>query len=211
MEMEIDLVRLLFCTSSVLVIRWRYCLSKREFTVANEYRYNRSSPTRWIISHLLRNKHVAFGFMLLSIASNSLFSFISIQTGRAFNVVQLGDAGRGQLVVIAFTLLVVVVLSGTTDLGARILSEITGKRFARDAREELYISLLGKSQTFHNRQRVGDIMARAANDMSALSDMVHTVALYCHVSDRSTSLFAPSQSYFGSDARSVWCHQRHPQ
>ena len=172
MEMEIDLVRLLFCTSSVLVIRWRYCLSKREFTVANEYRYNRSSPTRWIISHLLRNKHVAFGFMLLSIASNSLFSFLSIQTGRAFNVVQLGDAGRGQLVVIAFTLLVVVVLSGTTDLGARILSEITGKRFARDAREELYISLLGKSQTFHNRQRVGDIMARAANDMSALSDMV---------------------------------------
>jgi ATP-binding cassette subfamily B protein len=147
-------------------------LSKREFTVANEYRYNRSSPTRWIISHLLRNKHVAFGFMLLLIASNSLFSFISIQTGRAFNVVQLGEAGRGQLVMIAFTLLAVVILSGTTDLGARILSEITGKRFARDAREELYISLLGKSQTFHNRQRVGDIMARAANDMSALSDMV---------------------------------------
>src|SRR6266704_6010395 len=95
-----------------------------------------------------------------------------MQTRRAFNVVQLGDAGRGQLVTIALTLLVVVVLSGTTDLGARILSEITGKRFARDAREELYISLLGKSQTLHNRQRVGDIMARAANDMSALSDMV---------------------------------------
>ena len=32
--------------------------------------------------------------------------------------------------------------------------------------------LLGKSQTFHNRQRVGDIMARAANDMSQFSDMI---------------------------------------
>lgn len=147
-------------------------MSKREFTVAHEYHYNRSSPTRWIISHLLRNKHVALGFMLLSIASNSLFSFISIQTGNAFNTVQLGAAGRSQLILIALTLLAVVILEGITNLGARLLSEVTGKRFARDAREELYISLLGKSQTFHNRQRVGDIMARAANDMSALSDMV---------------------------------------
>ena len=39
------------------------------------------------------------------------------------------------------------------------------QRFERDAREELYVSLLGKSQTFHNRQRVGDIMARATNDV----------------------------------------------
>ncbi len=37
---------------------------------------------------------------------------------------------------------------------------------------KLYVSLLGKSQTFHNRQRVGDVMARASNDMTALSDMV---------------------------------------
>ena len=31
----------------------------------------------------------------------------------------------------------------------------TAQRLSRDAREELYISLLGKSQTFHDRQRVG--------------------------------------------------------
>lgn len=147
-------------------------MSKREFTVANEYHYNRASPTRWIISHMLRNKHVAIGFMLLSITSNALFSSISLQAGRAFNAIQLGEAGRGQLLLIALTLLVIVLVAGVSDLGARMLSEITGKRFARDAREELYISLLGKSQTFHNRQRVGDIMARAANDMSSLSDMV---------------------------------------
>jgi ATP-binding cassette subfamily B protein len=125
-------------------------LSKREFTVANEYHYNRTSPTRWIISHLLRHKYAAFGFMILSLSSNALFSSISVETGRAFNAVLLGEAGRAQLVTIALTLLVIVILAGTTDLGARLLSEITGKRFARDAREELYISLLGKSQTFHH-------------------------------------------------------------
>jgi hypothetical protein len=43
----------------------------------------------------------------------------------------------------------------------------------RDAREELTISLLGKSQTFHNRQRVGDIMARATNDVRQLNPMMN--------------------------------------
>jgi ATP-binding cassette subfamily B protein len=102
----------------------------------------------------------------------TLYSTISVLTGRAFNAVQLGEAGRSQIVLITLALLAVIILCGVVDLAARISAEIIGKRFARDAREELYISLLGKSQTFHNRQRVGDIMARAANDMNELSNMV---------------------------------------
>ncbi|HVC81885.1 MAG TPA: ABC transporter ATP-binding protein, partial [Chloroflexota bacterium] len=66
----------------------------------------------------------------------------------------------------------IVLLTGTIDVSARSLSELLGKRLARDARDELYLSLLGKSQTFHNRQRVGDIMARVANDVNRLSDLV---------------------------------------
>lgn len=47
------------------------------------------------------------------------------------------------------------------------------QRLERDAREELYISLLGKSQTFHNRQEVGDVMARATNDVQQLNLMIN--------------------------------------
>ena len=147
-------------------------LSKREFTVANEYSYNRSSPARWIASHLLRYKHFLFGFMLLSITTNTLYASISTLTGAAFNTVFQGEAARSGLLTIALTLLVVLVFQGCCDLCARFSAEILSKRLARDSREELYISLLGKSQTFHNRQRVGDVMARASNDMTQLSDMV---------------------------------------
>ena len=45
-------------------------------------------------------------------------------------------------------------------------------KLAADAREELYASLLGKSQAFHDRQRVGDIMARATDDVNQLSSMI---------------------------------------
>lgn len=143
---------------------------KREFTVANEYQYNRSGPVRWIISHLLRYKHLVISFMLAATLTNVLYAIIPILTGMAFSAVL--QSAHSELLGISLSLLAVVVVGGCLDLSARFFPELLGTRFARDARTELYLSLLGKSQTFHNRQRVGDIMARAANDMNQLSNMV---------------------------------------
>ena len=63
---------------------------KREFTVADEYYYDRSSPVRWIVSHLLRYKHLILSFMLAVILTNTLYSVIAILTGMAFNIVLEG-------------------------------------------------------------------------------------------------------------------------
>ena len=104
----------------------------------------RSSPARWIASHLLRYKFFLFGFMLLSIATNTLYASISIFTGTAFNIVLKGEAVRNDLLMIALTLLVVIAFQGCCDLGARFAAEVLGKRLARDAREELYVSLAGQ-------------------------------------------------------------------
>jgi len=41
----------------------------------------------------------------------------------------------------------------------------------REIRDELYVSLLGKSMTFHNLQPVGDTMARATNDVREVNYM----------------------------------------
>ncbi len=147
--------------------------SKQEFTVTGEYQYNRTSPTRWITSHILHYKFYATGFILTSLLANVLINaFIPILTGSAFDAVSRGEAGRSILVNIALALVGVILFGIIMDLSARLSAEVLGKRVARDARNELYLSLLGKSQTFHNRQRVGDIMARASNDMTSLSDMV---------------------------------------
>lgn len=162
----------LTCRLSLATYRREACLIKQEFTVAGEYHYNRSSPVRWITSHLLRYKHLIFSFMLAAIMTNVLYAVVPVLTGVAFNVVLQGEAARGGLLRVTLILLAIVVVGGGCDLCARFFPELLGKRFARDARAELYLSLLGKSQTFHNRQRVGDIMARAANDMTQLSNMV---------------------------------------
>src|SRR5579863_7566208 len=110
--------------------------------------------------------------MLAALLTNIFFAAIPVFTGIAFNTVLQSGTTRGKLLGVALSLLTVVLLSGCIDLSARFFPELIGKRVTRDARSELYLSLLGKSQTFHNRQRVGDIMARAANDMTQLSNMV---------------------------------------
>lgn len=161
---------------------------RREFTVANEYHYNHSGAVRWIISHFARYKYRVLLFTILSISANILYTTIISLTGTAFTIVQKGLSARGELLVFSGLLLLLILLSGGTDLSARLTAEVLGKRFARDARDELYLSLLGKSQTFHNRQRVGDVMARASNDMSQLSDMV--VPGFDIIFDSFTSLVA---------------------
>ncbi|HLL79875.1 MAG TPA: ABC transporter transmembrane domain-containing protein, partial [Ktedonobacteraceae bacterium] len=143
---------------------------KREFTVADEYAYNRTGPVIWIASHLLRYKRLVLGYIAVCLLTNVLMSGIPALTGFAFTAVLQGDQ-RG-LLLVALEMLGVTFIGGCCDLVSRMLPEIVGKRVTRDSREELYVSLLGKSQTFHNRQRVGDIMARAANDMTQLSSMI---------------------------------------
>ncbi|TMD65878.1 MAG: ABC transporter ATP-binding protein, partial [Chloroflexi bacterium] len=80
-------------------------MSKREFTISNEYHYNRTNAIRWIISHLLRNKPFMFSFMLASIITNTFYASVPILTGMAFTAVLQGTAAAGQLLRIALLIL----------------------------------------------------------------------------------------------------------
>jgi ATP-binding cassette subfamily B protein len=146
---------------------------KREFSVADEHVYNRSGPVRWILSHLLRYPHLLTSFLLAATLTNVLFSAIPRLTGLAFDEVLQPDPRPRRLLTIALFILGLVFVRGLLDITNSWSVETLGQRMERDAREELYISLLGKSQTFHNRQRVGDIMARATNDVRQLNPMMN--------------------------------------
>jgi ATP-binding cassette, subfamily B, bacterial len=148
-------------------------LPKREFSVADEHPYNRTGPLRWILSHLLRYPHLLASFLFAATLTNVLFSAIPRLTGVAFDEVLRPAPDVGRLVAIALEILGLVIARGFLDITNSWSVETLGQRMERDAREELYISLLGKSQTFHNRQRVGDIMARATNDVRQLNPMMN--------------------------------------
>jgi ATP-binding cassette, subfamily B, bacterial len=147
-------------------------LRRREFTVAGEYEYNRSSTVRWVLSHLLRYPFIPVFVIVANVVEAGLFSYAPILVGQAFDLILSPQRSVQALFWAAITVVGVRLLQGTIGLFASGSFELLAQRFARDAREELMISLLGKSQTFHNRQKVGDIMARATNDVQMLNAMI---------------------------------------
>jgi len=146
-------------------------LSKREFRLENEYRYNRSGPVRWIISHLARYPIFPLAAILVAILNNLAFSYRQIFVGQAFDTITTPGWVRADLLVLALSLVISAVVQGASGLMRSFSIEFLAQRIERDTRDELYASLLGKSQTFHGRQRIGDIMARATNDVRSLNLM----------------------------------------
>ena len=63
------------------------------------------------------------------------------------------------------------IIRGVLQLGRNFGAELLAQRMERDIRDELYLSLLGKSMTFHSLQPVGDTMARATNDVREVNYM----------------------------------------
>ena len=147
--------------------------SKREFSIDDEHIYNRAGPVRWIISHLLRYPHLLASFLMAATLTNVLFSSVPRLTGLAFDEVLKPEPSPSRLLSLALFILGLVLVRGLLDITNSWSVETLGQRMERDARDELYISLLGKSQTFHNRQRVGDVMARATNDVRQLNPMMN--------------------------------------
>ncbi|MCO5215573.1 MAG: ABC transporter transmembrane domain-containing protein, partial [Thermomicrobiales bacterium] len=146
--------------------------SSSEFTVENAPVYDRSTPLRWVVSHVLHIKGWVAFFLITAFATEFLNAMIPGYTGRAFDAV-LGDVDRlGKLQTIAIALVIIVVVRAIVDFIARLCVEVIAASLQRGAREELFVSLLGKSQTFHNRQKVGDIMARATNDIRQMNWMI---------------------------------------
>ncbi|HXW01240.1 MAG TPA: ABC transporter ATP-binding protein [Anaerolineae bacterium] len=148
-------------------------MANREFTIAGEYQYNRAGPIHWIVSHTARYPLFLTSFILATLVSNGLFALTPRLTGLAFDEVLQDSPDQNRLLFITFIILAIVLIQGAIYLAASLSVEVLGQRLERDTRDELYLSLLGKSQTFHNRQRVGDIMARAANDVRQLNLMMN--------------------------------------
>ncbi len=148
-----------------------------EFTVVNAYPYNHSGPIRWILSHLWRNRLFTALSLVPTLLTYILFSQGQVYIGEAIAAVAQPD-GAARLVTLSIGVLVVLVLSGLSDLVRALSLEVLAQRLETGARQELYVSLLGKSQTFHDRQRAGDLMAMATDDMQQLNMMINPGLLF---------------------------------
>ncbi len=146
-------------------------MSKREFRLENEYPYNRSGPKRWILSHTFRYPWLPVLVLITAVINNFAHGYIQVYIGRAFDIITAPDWEARALLLAALGAFGAAATQGLIGLARNYANEFIAQRIERDARDELYGSLLGKSQTFHGKQRIGDIMARATNDVRTLNIM----------------------------------------
>jgi ATP-binding cassette subfamily B protein len=109
--------------------------------------------------------------LVTAIVNNVAYSYIQVLIGQAFDVLATPHWAVWALGWLALTAVAMAVIQGITGLGRNYAAEFLAQRIERDTRDELYVSLLGKSQTFHGRQRIGDVMARATNDVRSVNMM----------------------------------------
>jgi len=136
-----------------------------EFTLPRQWHTNRKSPVRWLFSHAARNWYLIL-FMLIGSVSNAVLAAVPpILIGQAFNAILETPPNIAVLGKIGLLIAVTQIVRALLQLGRNFSAELTAQRVERDIRDELYISLLGKSMTFHSLQPIGDTMARATNDV----------------------------------------------
>jgi ATP-binding cassette subfamily B protein len=142
-----------------------------EFTLPNRYKTNRKGPIRWILSRFMRYWYVGVLILVGAYGNAYLAAVVPMEMGKAFNAILETPPRSDLLIGFVITIIWTQLVRGVLQFGRNFSAEWLGQLFERDIRDELYVSLLGKSMTFHNLQPVGDTMARATNDVREINFM----------------------------------------
>jgi ATP-binding cassette subfamily B protein len=145
-----------------------------EFSPGKDYfqKARKKSVRSWIFSHIFfgTNKIFIFSVLITTVIASILASTISVSIGNA--VQQFLNADVASLISYTMLILFLGLMTPILRLFNYFLREVLAQRLERDTRKEFYGILLGKSQSFHDRQQIGDLMARATDDVRMLNFMI---------------------------------------
>ncbi len=144
--------------------------SPAEFTIQRPA-FNHTNAIRWVASHATRHGWIILLLLVGAFGNAALAAVVPVLVGDAFNAMLKTVPDTSVLLPLALLIGGTQVIRGVLQLGRNFGAELLGQRLEREIRDELYISLLGKSMTFHSLQPVGDTMARATNDVREVNLM----------------------------------------
>lgn len=142
-----------------------------EFTLQRKNKYEHSTAIRWILSHVRPYWLIMIILVAGAVGNAVLAAVVPVLTGDAFNAMLKPTPDTSVLPPLALIIGISQIIRGVLQFGRNFGAELMAQKMERDIRDELYLSLLGKSMTFHNLQPVGDTMARATNDVREVNYM----------------------------------------
>lgn len=134
--------------------------------------YNHSSPIRWILSHVLRYPLLPVAQAAIIIAARVLGTRSPIYLGRTLDHILSPERNPRTLLLLSLTVVGYRFAEAALDVAQLVVGEFLSRRVQRDARAEVYASLVSKSLAFHSRQRTGDLITRVSDDTRNLNYML---------------------------------------
>ena len=143
-----------------------------EFALERDWQTDRRGAARWVLSHAVRHKLAIVGMLVGALGNALMASVQPVLIGRAFDAIVRPVPDLETLLTLSIWIAATQVARGLVlQLMRNVSAETLGQRIERDVRDELYVSLLGKSTAFHDAHATGDLMARATNDVRQINFM----------------------------------------
>ena len=140
-------------------------MSISEFSIPERYKTDRRGPIRWIWSHVKPTWFLLVSAVIGAMGNAYLAGLPATRFGEIFNELTSGKANVEHLWTLSLIIGGSQIIRGLFLFMRNYSFEFTAQRLERNVREEFYTNLLGKSMTFHSLQSIGDLMARATNDI----------------------------------------------
>lgn len=151
-----------------------------EFISHASYNTDRESTIRFIWSHIRRHLPISVLLLIGALSNAALAAFLFLLIGNAYDAILAfvdGTSTRDDTLAVVVSMALFIVgsqaLRSVLQWVRNYSAEMYGQRIERDVRDELYSDLLGKSMTFHDKQPIGEIMARVTNDVRELNLMMN--------------------------------------
>ncbi|MFW9881615.1 MAG: ABC transporter transmembrane domain-containing protein, partial [Candidatus Thorarchaeota archaeon] len=145
-----------------------------EFSPGKDYfeKARKKGVRSWILSHIFHKTNKIFILVVFftTVLASILASSISVFVG--FAIEEFLRADIDSLLFYSITILILGLMTPILRLLNYSLREVLAQRLERNTRKEFYGILLGKSQSFHDKQQIGDLMARATDDVRMLNFLI---------------------------------------
>ena len=149
----------------------------------------RKGSRNWILKHVFHgsNKYLVISVLITTIITSNLTSISYVIISRAITDFLLGKT----YTLGGYTMFLLSLAVGAPILRIVnfLLRETVAQRMERDCRKEFYANLLGKSQSFHEQQQIGDLMARVTDDVRMLNFLISPAISL--IFESFTTLFIP--------------------
>ncbi len=122
------------------------------------------SYKKWFLKHILKEKLLTSILLLFLIIFIGTVSITPLFIGDIFG--ELAKPDRSFQIILRSTLFIAVAgfIRAAADFIQSYVNEVLAHKVTKNVTEEFYDDMLEKSQEFHDRVRIGDIMARATYD-----------------------------------------------